>query len=88
METRKLLGTHRTDTPLSIKTKLCTVNYVAIKTPTKKIGKDRLAGGFSTNGWNITLLRVPFFFTLCFSNSPTAQIKRPTYACYIPEDVV
>ncbi len=43
-------GTHRTETPGPIMMKLCTLDYVAPKTLSAKIGEDRLAGGFSTNG--------------------------------------
>jgi hypothetical protein len=44
------LGTHRTETPPPIIMKLCTVNYVALKTFSAKIDIDRLAGSFSPYG--------------------------------------
>ncbi len=59
------------------------------KTLSAKIGEDRLAGWGFLHEWvkyNAFACAVLSFFF--FSNSPTAQTERRTYAYHTPEDVV
>ena len=60
-------------------------DYVRELTPYTKIGKDRMFGGFSGNGWNITI-QIPFSFSS--SNSPTGQTVGAINTYRTPNDVV